>query len=56
MYRCIICDQEKVEGIEVWGHFICNDCEQEMVKTEVGDQRYRFFIHKLRKLWVKQKV
>lgn len=56
MEQCIICEEEKKDGIEVWGQFICHDCEQEMVKTDVGDRRYRFFIHRLRKLWIKEKV
>ncbi|CCQ98221.1 Inhibitor of sigma-G Gin [[Clostridium] ultunense Esp] len=54
MPRCIICDTEKEEGIDIWKSFICNECEQEMVRTEVSDHRYNDFIHKLKKIWLKQ--
>lgn len=39
---CIICGQEKEEGIVIVSHFICEDCESEMVRTEAEDAKYRF--------------
>jgi hypothetical protein len=47
---CIICGQEKVEGIVIVSHFICEDCEAEMVRTEAEDAKYRFFIGRMKKI------
>lgn len=40
---CIICGQVKEEGIVIVSHFICEDCESEMVHTEAEDAKYRFY-------------
>ncbi|WP_340020650.1 sigma factor G inhibitor Gin [Paenibacillus sp. FSL K6-1096] len=47
---CIICGQEKEEGIVIVSHFICEDCESEMVHTEAEDAKYRFFIGRMKKI------
>lgn len=41
---CIICGQEKEEGIVIVSHFICEDCEAEMIRTEAEDAKYRFLL------------
>ncbi|MEK5035438.1 sigma factor G inhibitor Gin [Paenibacillus sp. FSL R7-0302] len=47
---CIICGQEKEEGIVIVAHFICVDCESEMVRTEAEDVKYNFFINRMKKI------
>jgi len=47
---CIICGQVKEEGIVIVSHFICEDCETEMVRTEAEDAKYRFFIGRMKKI------
>ncbi|ETT74981.1 sigma-G inhibitor, Gin [Paenibacillus sp. FSL R7-277] len=47
---CIICGQEKEEGIVIVSHFICEDCESEMVRTEAEDVKYNFFINRMKKI------
>ncbi|QWU16313.1 Inhibitor of sigma-G Gin [Paenibacillus sophorae] len=47
---CIICGQEKEEGIRIVSQFICEDCEEEMVRTEAEDAKYRFFIGRMKKI------
>jgi hypothetical protein len=47
---CIICGQVKEEGIVIVSHFICEDCESEMVHTEAEDAKYRFFIGRMKKI------
>lgn len=47
---CIICGQHKEEGIVIVSHFICEDCESEMVRTEAEDAKYRFFIGRMKKI------
>lgn len=48
---CIICERERKEGIMIVNAFVCEICESEMVKTEVEDERYPFFVNRMRKLW-----
>lgn len=47
---CIICGQEKEEGIRIVSQFICEGCEAEMVRTEAEDAKYRFFIGRMKKI------
>ncbi|MEB3102385.1 sigma factor G inhibitor Gin [Ferviditalea candida] len=48
---CIICKQEKSDGIKIYFRFICSDCEKEMVQTDVQDTKYLFFIDRMRQIW-----
>lgn len=52
-HTCIICDQPKPDGIMICSEFICDDCESEMVQTDVLDAKYPFFIHRMNKIWYK---
>ncbi|MFK7696830.1 sigma factor G inhibitor Gin [Paenibacillus sp. HJGM_3] len=49
--KCIICEQEKPLGIRICSQFVCDECESEMVNTDVSDARYPFFIHQMNKIW-----
>ncbi|BBH23374.1 hypothetical protein Back11_47190 [Paenibacillus baekrokdamisoli] len=51
---CIICGHDKVEGIHIVNEFICEACELEMVRTEVQDAKYPFFIHQLKRIWIQK--
>jgi hypothetical protein len=51
---CIVCGRTGQEGITVVSEFICELCEAEMVKTDVMDEKYPFFIHQLKRLWYKK--
>lgn len=51
---CIICGQLKEEGIVIVSHFICEDCEAEIVRTEAEDAKYRFFIGRMKKIGLEQ--
>jgi len=52
--RCIVCGEERMNGIAIWQQFICQPCEQEMVNTDVSDEKYPFFIHQMRQIWLKK--
>jgi hypothetical protein len=52
--RCIICGKEEGKGLFIYESFVCQTCEREMVHTNVEDDKYRFFIQKLKKIWLKQ--
>ena len=47
---CVICEKTKTKGIHLYTRFICHDCEKEMVLTETSDEKYQYYLKKLRKL------
>ncbi|WP_028543472.1 sigma factor G inhibitor Gin [Paenibacillus taiwanensis] len=49
---CIVCGQQKTEGMVIVNQFICSGCEQEMVHTDVKDDKYPFYVHQLKRLWL----
>lgn len=54
--HCIICGKPRDEGqgIVIVSEFICQDCEAEMVRTDVHDAKYPFFIHQLKQIFVEK--
>lgn len=48
--KCMICHVSANQGIKILDSFLCQDCEQEIVKTEVDDSRYTMFVSKMRDL------
>lgn len=53
-HSCIICGQEKIDGIMIISEFICRECENEMVQTDVLDEKYPFFIHQMKQILYKK--
>ncbi|WP_232698984.1 sigma factor G inhibitor Gin [Brevibacillus daliensis] len=51
---CIICNEERSIGIAICNQFICDGCEQEMVKTDAQDERYPYYIKQLKRIWLKK--
>jgi len=51
---CIVCNTLQSSGIMIVGSFICQFCEAEMVKTDVKDEKYPFFVQRMRRIWIKQ--
>lgn len=53
-HHCIICNQEKSDGqgITIVSGFICETCEEEMVRTDVKDAKYPFFIHQMKQIFL----
>ncbi|OPH51273.1 hypothetical protein BC351_35275 [Paenibacillus ferrarius] len=47
---CMICEQQKLGGIHIITAFICDDCNNEIVQTNVNDQKYPFFVRQMRKV------
>ena len=48
--ECTVCNQSKGQGIVVVDSFICADCEYEIVRTDVWDGKYSFFITQLKQI------
>jgi hypothetical protein len=51
---CIICGQLRQNGILIISEFICEDCEAEMVQTDVKDAKYPFFIDQMKRIWFRK--
>ena len=49
---CIICNEQKEQGMKICEQWICCDCEREIVRTDVSDVRYQFFVEAMKKIWL----
>ena len=51
--ECMICGKlvDQAKGIHLLQHFICNECEKEIITTDTGDEQYHFFVERLQQLW-----
>ncbi|NEW09620.1 inhibitor of sigma-G Gin [Paenibacillus sp. SYP-B3998] len=47
----MICEQQRNGGIHIISAFICDECSSEMVRTEVRDQKYPFFVKQMKKVF-----
>lgn len=47
---CVICGNIKSKGIHLYTHFICCDCESEMVSTDTSEEKYKYYLYQLRKV------
>ena len=54
LVACMICEQQRAEGIHICDQFICAECETEIVHTDVRDERYPFFIMQMKRVWYKK--
>lgn len=50
---CVLCRQKKKNGIRINSGFICDECEHEIVNTDVLDEKYPVFIERMKDLWLK---
>lgn len=48
--KCLICECEKSEGIHLLNYFICEQCEYDIVHTEVNEKGYRYYLDRLKKI------
>lgn len=39
------------EGLEILNHFMCSDCERQLLILPVGDQWYDLYKNKIRHIW-----
>lgn len=46
--RCGICEEEKEKGIHLYTLFICTDCEYNMIHTEPREEKYSYYLRKLK--------
>jgi len=48
---CMICEQMSSGGIRIMSAFLCDACSMEIVRTDVRDQRYPFFVKQMRHMF-----
>lgn len=49
---CIVCSEAKASGIRIFSQFICDECEREIVQSNVGDDNYPMYIDRMKKIWL----
>jgi len=52
-YICAMCGHKEKSGIVIHSGFICDECEKEIVHTEVEDERYPYFVKRMKEIWLK---
>jgi len=50
MNECVICDEQKEKGIYLYTTFICSSCEHNLIHTEPREQKYNYYVKKLKHL------
>ncbi len=50
MGQCVICEEKKAEGIHLYTLFICTQCEYNIIHTEVREDKYRYYVQKLKNM------
>ncbi|MFC2948803.1 sigma factor G inhibitor Gin [Virgibacillus sediminis] len=48
--RCGICEEEKALGIHLYTMFICSECEKNMIHTEPREEKYNYYLRKLKNI------
>lgn len=48
---CTICGESSSAGLHIVRSFICSSCEQEIVKIDVKDERYPFFVSRMKTIF-----
>jgi len=48
LWKCSICDDEQLEGIFIRTVFICTGCEHNMIHTEPREEKYQYYVQKLK--------
>lgn len=45
---CVICEEEKESGIHLYNLFICSECENNMIHTQPREEKYQYYLKKLK--------
>jgi len=48
--RCGICEEKKEQGIHLYNLFICTECEHNMIHTEPREEKYDYYLKKLKNI------
>ncbi|MUK88098.1 sigma factor G inhibitor Gin [Ornithinibacillus sp. L9] len=50
MEYCGICEEKKQQGIHLYNMFICTECEHNMIHTEPREEKYQYYLKKLKNI------
>ncbi|MFD1849286.1 sigma factor G inhibitor Gin [Oceanobacillus bengalensis] len=48
--HCGICEEDKQEGIHLYNMFICTACEHNIIHTEPREEKYNYYLKKLKNI------
>lgn len=48
--ECIICEEKRTKGIILYTTFICTACEHNLIHTEPREEKYNYYVRKLKHL------
>lgn len=48
MAKCVICDENSTDGIYLHTLFICAPCEHNIIHTDAREQKYHYYVNKLK--------
>lgn len=48
--HCGICEEWKKAGIHLYRLFICSECEYNMIHTEPREEKYEYYLKKLKNM------
>ncbi len=46
--HCIICEEDRMQGIRICTSFICISCEYNLIHTDTQEEKYRYYVQKLK--------
>jgi len=53
---CFGCGSSVSDGLNIWGQYLCPDCETRMVRSDVNQIDYQHWIDICRKFWEATKI
>jgi hypothetical protein len=49
---CIVCGEDKEFGIRIVSQFLCKECERGIVNTDVHDEKYKYYVERMKQIWM----
>lgn len=49
---CMVCGESKEFGIRIISQFLCHECEREIVKTDAQDEKYQYYVERMKQIWL----
>lgn len=51
-HNCIMCNEEKRDGLDMLGIHICQQCLDSISETGIEDIKYDYYVSVIRKMWI----
>lgn len=48
--KCSVCELKKNKGIHILNLYVCEDCEREIVVSDVSDEFYKYYLQKVKRI------